>query len=108
MINTLLFVHLVIAVLLVVVILLQKTSTDGLSGIGGGGNNMGVVSGRSAASFLTRTTVVLGVVFFANALVLANLSSKSHKEISTKLEEVEKNSAASKDIKEDTALPIAK
>jgi len=107
MINTLLFVHLVIAVLLVVVILLQKTSTDGLSGIGGGGNNMGVMSGRSAASFLTRTTVVLGVVFFANALVLANFSSKSHNEISTKLEESEKNNTTT-ETKEDTALPIAK
>ena len=43
MLNTLLFVHLIIAALLVVVILLQKTSTDGLSGIGGGGNNMGIM-----------------------------------------------------------------
>ena len=102
MINTLLFVHLVIAILLVLVILLQKTSTDGLSGMGGGGNNMGVVSGRAAATFLTRTTIVLGIVFFANAIILANLSSKSHSSIAEKIEEID-NKNLGKD-----SLPMAK
>lgn len=86
MINTLLFVHLIIAILLVIVILLQKTSTDGLSGIGGGGNNMGLVSGRSAANFLSRMTVILAIIFFANALILANLSSQPRDNITTKLQ----------------------
>lgn len=106
MINTLLFIHLIIAILLVIVILLQKTSTDGLSGIGGGGNNMGLVSGRSAASFITRTTVVLAIVFFANALVLANLSSKPHDTISSKMETTEQ--VETKAEPENAALPMAK
>ena len=73
MFNTLLFIHLVIAILLIVVILLQRTSADGLSGIGGSGN-MGLVSGRSVANFMTKTTIVLATVFFCNAIILANLS----------------------------------
>jgi len=106
MINTLLFIHLIIAILLVIVILLQRTSTDGLSGIGGGGNNMGLVSGRSAANFLSRTTVILAIIFFANALILANLSSKPKSDVSTNLENTTK-STDSAPIAEDT-LPMAK
>ncbi len=106
MLNTLLFIHLIIALLLVVVILLQKTSTDGLSGIGGSGNNMGLMSGRSAANFLTRTTIVLGVIFFANALMLANLSSKSHKSISSKIEKSEPSPVENST--DSNSLPIAK
>ena len=107
MINTLLFVHLIIAILLIIVILLQKTSTDGLSGIGGGGNNMGLVSGRSAASFLNRLTVILAIIFFANALVLANLSSQSRSNITSKLNQSTENLDDSPVAEEET-LPMAK
>ncbi|PCJ27579.1 MAG: preprotein translocase subunit SecG [Rickettsiales bacterium] len=106
MINTLLFVHMIISALLIVVILLQKTSKDGLSGIGGGGNNMGVVSGRSAATFLTRTTIILAVAFFANALVLANLSAKRQESISAKIQKTERN--ATKADSKKSSLPMAK
>jgi preprotein translocase subunit SecG len=105
MLNTLLFVHLIIAALLIIVILLQKTSTDGLSGIGGGGNNMGVMSGRSAASFLTRTTIVLAWIFFVNAIILENLSTKNHSNMSKKMESSQESP---KEKGENTALPIAK
>ncbi len=106
MLNTLLFVHLVIALLLIVVILLQKTSTDGLKGIGGGGNNMGIMSGRSAASFLVRTTIILAIVFFINAIVLANLSTQKHNDFTSKLDEIEQNTKES-DL-EAEHIPIAK
>lgn len=106
MINTLLFIHLIIALLLVIVILLQKTSTDGLSGIGGGGGNMGLVSGRSAASFLTRMTVVLAIIFFCNALVLANLSSQPRSNLTSKMESSEENATSASTTEE--SLPMAK
>lgn len=106
MLNTLLFIHLVVALLLIAVILLQKTSTDGLSGIGGGGNNMSLMSGRSTANFLTKMTIILGAIFFINALALANLSSKSTKGISSKLEEIKHEPSPLQ--MEDTTLPVAK
>lgn len=105
MLNTLLFVHLIIAILLIIVILLQKTSTDGLSGIGGGGGNMGLMSGVSAASFLMKTTIILGICFFVNAIILANLSSRSQVSIIEKIQEIEQNEA---DLNNDTSVPIAK
>jgi preprotein translocase subunit SecG len=106
MLNTLLFVHLVISILLVVVILLQKTSTDGLSGIGGGGNNTGIMSSRSAANFLTKTTIALAVAFFVNAITLANLSTQKHSDFTTKLEQIEKK--VNDPNQEEESLPIAK
>jgi preprotein translocase subunit SecG len=98
MMNILLFVHLVVALLLIVVILLQRTGADSLSGIGG--SNMGIVTGRSAANFLTKTTVALAVIFFINAIILANLSSQSSGGIVKKIEEVQPE--------ETTTLPMAK
>ena len=107
MINTLLFIHLIIAILLVIVILLQKTSTDGLSGIGGGGGNMGLVSGRSAANFLTRTTIVLAIIFFCNALVLANLSSQPRSNLTSKMEKDFEQNGVESSVEKET-LQMAK
>lgn len=85
MMNILLFIHMVIAILLIIVILLQKTSSDGVAGLSG--NNNGLVTARSAANFLTKTTIVLATLFFANALVLANLSSKKASKITPVIQE---------------------
>lgn len=77
MLDILLVVHVVIAILLITVILLQKNSADALAGLSGGGNNMGIVSARGAANFMTRMTVILAIAFMTNSLILANLSNKS-------------------------------
>ncbi len=106
MFNTLLFLHIVVAVLLIITILLQKTSTDGLSGIGGGsGGNMGLISNRSAANFMSKATIILATIFFINAIILANLSSRQsvsslHKNLTQEIE-------TSKNIEIDS-LPVAK
>jgi preprotein translocase subunit SecG len=102
MINILLFIHIIIASLLIIVILLQKTGTDGLSGIGG--SNMGIVTGRSAANFLTKTTILLGSLFFINAIVLANLSSKRNPNIIDKIEQSKQKEKK----EENSSMPIAK
>lgn len=111
MINTLLFIHIVISLLLVVVILIQKTSTDGLSGLGSGSSNMGIVSGRSAANFLTKTTIVLAILFFISAITLGNMSSRSTKRISDKIEQTQNDEnigKSSENIKLEESLPMAK
>ncbi len=103
MLNILLVVHIVISVLLIAVILLQKNSSDGLAGLGGGGSNMGLVTARSAANFFTRVTIFLAVLFMANSLLLANLSNRSNKE-SNITEELENSKAK----KAEKTLPMAK
>ncbi|NDB83001.1 MAG: preprotein translocase subunit SecG [Alphaproteobacteria bacterium] len=75
MLNILLIIQIVISILLVTVILIQRTGSDSLSGLSGGGNT-GAMSARSAANFLTYTTVILAMLFLLNSILLANLSSK--------------------------------
>jgi len=64
-------IHLIISLALVGVILLQR-SEGGALGIGGGTNSM--VSGRGAASLLTRSTAILAGLFFVTSLSLAALA----------------------------------
>jgi len=69
--NIVLTVHLLITLCLIVVVLLQRSEGGGL-GIGGGGG--GAVSGRSAASALTKVTWVLAIGFMLTSLTLVILS----------------------------------
>jgi preprotein translocase subunit SecG len=66
-------VHVLIALALIGVIMLQK-SEGGALGMGGGGMS-GFMTGRSTANLLTRTTAILGAVFFATSILLVMLSN---------------------------------
>lgn len=64
--NVVLIIHLLLALALIAVVLMQRSEGGGL-GIGGGG---GAVSGRSAATALSKLTWVLGVAFIITSLTL--------------------------------------
>lgn len=66
--TVLLTIQLLIAIGLVAVILLQR-SEGGALGVGGGPG--GMMSGRSAANILTRSTMILAGLFIANSIALA-------------------------------------
>jgi preprotein translocase subunit SecG len=70
----LIIVHLLVAVSLIFVVLLQR-SEGGALGMGGGGSGLGgLFSPRGAANTLTKTTIVLGVAFFATSMTLTILA----------------------------------
>jgi preprotein translocase subunit SecG len=70
----LIIIHLFVAVALIFVVLLQR-SEGGALGMGGGGSGLGgLFSPRGAASTLTRTTSILGIVFFITSLSLTMLT----------------------------------
>jgi len=71
--SVLLLIHLIIAVCLIGVVLLQRSEGGGL-GMGGGG---GAMTGRAAATAMTRLTWVLGALFLANSVVLTVLSAQN-------------------------------
>jgi preprotein translocase subunit SecG len=73
--TIILIVHLLIALAMVGVILLQR-SEGGALGIGGGGFG-GLMTGRSSANLLTRTTAILAAGFIATSLLLAILAGYS-------------------------------
>ncbi|MEO1043049.1 MAG: preprotein translocase subunit SecG [Pseudomonadota bacterium] len=71
-------IHTMVVLALVGVVLLQR-SEGGALGMGGGGG--GLMSGRGAATALTRTTTILAGIFFASSLTLALVADRGQSEI---------------------------
>ena len=72
----LIIIHVIICVGLIIVVLMQSAKGEGLAGAFGGGAITGAVfGGRGAASFLSKTTTVLAVVFMISCLALSLLSA---------------------------------
>ena len=67
--TIILVIHLILAIGIVVTVLLQRSEGGGL-GIGGGGGG-GLMSVRSAANLMTRTTAILAAAFMVTSLTLA-------------------------------------
>ncbi|MGB2931046.1 MAG: preprotein translocase subunit SecG [Methyloceanibacter sp.] len=73
--TVLLVIHIMVAAALIGVVLLQR-SEGGALGIGGGGGGGGFMTGRGAGNALTKTTAVLGAMFFATSLALTIIASR--------------------------------
>lgn len=71
--NLLLVIEVIVAFFLVVVVLLQR-SEGGALGVGGGPS--GFMTARGAGDLLTRTTWILGTVFFTLGLLLTIMSGR--------------------------------
>jgi len=72
-------IHTMVVLALVGVVLLQR-SEGGALGMGGGGGG-GLMSGRGAATALTRTTTILAGIFFVSSLTLALVADRGESEI---------------------------
>ena len=69
--STLLIVQFVIAIILTITILLQKSSSMGLGAYSG--SNDSLFGAKGPGNFLSKATVILGLVFVINTLVLGYL-----------------------------------
>lgn len=74
--NVILIILLLLALALIGVVLLQRSEGGGL-GMGGGGGGGGVMSGRAAASALSKVTWILGISFMACALLMTVLAGQN-------------------------------
>lgn len=75
--TVLLAAHILLALLLIGVILLQQGKGAAAGAAFGSGASSTVFGARGSASFLTRLTSVLAVLFFSNSLLLAYLYSQT-------------------------------
>ena len=93
-----------IIAMMVIVILLQKTSSDGLSGLAGGGS--GVMSGRTAANFFTKLTAIFAAAFMINSLVLAKIETSKTIESQRLIDQVleQRESTSGVDLEPDAPL----
>ncbi|MXU65978.1 preprotein translocase subunit SecG [Oceanomicrobium pacificus] len=74
--NVVLVIHLLLALALIGTVLLQRSEGGGL-GIGGGGGGGGLMSGRAAATALTKLTWILAVAFLVTSLTLTIFSARN-------------------------------
>lgn len=70
--------HVIVCAGLVVVVLMQSSKGEGLAGTSfAGGVSGAVFGGRGAASFLSKATTVLAILFMFNCAALAYMSAKA-------------------------------
>ena len=74
--NVILVIHLILALGLIGVVLLQRSEGGGL-GMGGGGGGGGAMTGRSAASALSKLTWVLAIAFIATSITMTIIAAKN-------------------------------
>ena len=72
--NVVLIIHLLLALGLIAVVLLQRSEGGGL-GMGGGGGN-GAVSGRAAATAMSKLTWILAAAFICTSITLTVISAQ--------------------------------
>ncbi len=90
--------HVVVCIFLMLVVLLQAGRGGGIGlAFGGGGGSQSVFGSSGGATFLTKMTAVCAIVFFANSLALAYLSSQSD---SRRLERLAEKNAQTKKAEE--------
>ncbi|KAJ54175.1 preprotein translocase subunit SecG [Actibacterium mucosum KCTC 23349] len=76
--NVILVIHLILALCLIAVVLLQRSEGGGLGmGGGGGGAAGGLVSGRAAASALSKLTWLFAVAFICTSITLTIIAAKN-------------------------------
>lgn len=74
--GILIVVYLVIAVAIVSLVLIQKGKGADMGASFGAGASATLFGSAGTGNFLTRTTTILGILFFILSIVLANLDSK--------------------------------
>jgi len=100
----LLTIQMIVGLFLILSVLLQRTGTDSLGGLGGGGG--GILSSRAKSDFLTKSTVFFAIIFIGNSLILGNIiarESKSGSVIEKNIGEIENKQIQ----KEKDLVPIA-
>lgn len=70
--NVILVIHLILAIGLIGVVLLQRSEGGGL-GMGGGG----AMTGRAAASALSKLTWILAIAFIATSIAMTIIAAKN-------------------------------
>lgn len=109
MLHILLVVQIIVAVAMVIVILLQRNASDGLSGLGGGssgGNSL--ISGRTSANVLTKTTAILAVIFMGNSLTMATITARSSSPVEKLIDDISKDAVKKESVPTDDAIDVNK
>ncbi|OCG23883.1 preprotein translocase subunit SecG [Gilliamella sp. wkB108] len=70
--------YLIIALVIIVLVLIQRGKGADMGSSFGAGASATLFGSSGSGNFLTRTTTILGILFFVLSIVLSNLGSRSH------------------------------
>ena len=101
--NIVLTIHLILALALVGIVLLQRSEGGGSGLGGGGGGGDGIMSGRGAATALTKITWVLAIAFIITSMSLTIIASRNAN--SSSIFDRLGNESQSEEIDTDALLP---
>ena len=101
--NIVLTIHLILALALVGIVLIQRSEGGGLGLGGGGGGGDGIMSGRGAATALTKITWVLAIAFIITSMSLTIIASRNAN--SSSIFDRLGNESQSEEIDTDALLP---
>ena len=97
--NILLTIHLILALLLISAVLLQRSEGGGFGT--SSANNNAMLSGRSAATAMTKVTWILALAFLTTSIALTIISAKN----SSKTSIIDGNTPVSQEEELDIPLP---
>ena len=70
--------YLIIALAIIVLVLIQRGKGADMGSSFGAGASATLFGSSGSGNFLTRTTTLLGILFFVISIVLSNLGSRAH------------------------------
>ena len=70
--------YLIIALAIIVLVLIQRGKGADMGSSFGAGASATLFGSSGSGNFLTRTTTLLGILFFVISIVLSNLGSRTH------------------------------
>ena len=100
--EILLITDVISALALIVLVLLQQSKSSDIGAVFGGGGSQSMFGSKGSASFLSRTTAILAIVFFLSSIGLMVLTSRQQapQSVTQKIIEKEQRSVP-KPIKKD-------
>jgi preprotein translocase subunit SecG len=90
--SVLLTIHVLVTVFLIGIILMQRSASDGM-GLSAS-SSTSFLSGRAAASAVTRATAILATLFILTSLALGILAARSHEGEGSILDHLNSNKPA--------------
>lgn len=106
--TVILVIHTILVIFLIGMVLIQRTDSDGLSGLSGGGGNQ-FLTGRGSANLLTRTTAILAGIFMLTSMTMAVMVSRMNNDSIVDSIDTTVPAAISKDIAPvETEIPKTK
>ena len=99
--------YLIIALAIIVLVLIQRGKGADMGSSFGAGASATLFGSSGSGNFLTRTTTLLGILFFVISIVLSNLGSRAHITSTGEFDNLEDTAPVTTQQNEGSITPIA-